>query len=55
MDIVEQISHHINDLVLLGKKYSIETDIYPIHGRSEAIDTSCAYALKIGVRRYESA
>lgn len=55
MDIVEQISRHINDLVLLGKKYSIDANIDPIPGRSEATDTSCASSLKIGVRRYESA
>ena len=27
MDIVEQLSRHINDLVLLGKKYSNEVNI----------------------------
>ena len=27
MDIVGQLSRHINDLVLLGKKYSIEANI----------------------------
>ncbi len=35
MDIIEQLSSHINDLVLLGKKYSIEQNINELERATE--------------------